>query len=139
MAKSDEKACKYCKETIKADAILCKHCKSVLEAERPAHGGVCPLCKETIKKDAVKCKHCLSDLSGSSSNHGCNCNGPAQRSNLGTASARLGLKDDAYKWVCIDGVMWCADANGVFSQCGSCLGGFIDTFPVQGRFDFASR
>lgn len=68
--------CKFCKETVLADAIKCKHCGSAIGTDKPTHKGTCPFCKEEINAEAVKCKHCKSMLVGrSSSDCGCGCGG----------------------------------------------------------------
>ena len=60
-AKSDTRACPYCKEEVKAAAVRCPHCLADIPA-RPDHGGVCPLCQEEIKADAIRCQHCKATL-----------------------------------------------------------------------------
>ena len=130
-----ENACPFCKEEIKPGALKCKHCSSRLGKAVPPHEGICPYCKESIKPDAIKCKHCKTSLVADS---GCGCNDITESEPVMALRAtrrRFGLREDAGKWLCVDGVMWCADRNGVFTPCGSCLGGYTDSFPYfHGRF-----
>lgn len=122
MSDKNGKVCPFCKESVKIDAVLCKHCHSKLENTPPPHDGTCPFCKEDINKEAIKCKHCQSRLDLGSDEKQCHCQPNIESSINQSILRRLGLKGDAGKWMCDDtGVMWCADENGTFTPCGSCI------------------
>ena len=59
---SETRACRYCKEAVKAAAVRCKHCLADIVPARPDHGGRVPLCREEIKADAIRCTHCKATL-----------------------------------------------------------------------------